>query len=218
MFYFLNLTEKKMNKNNYLFTSESVSEGHPDKVCDRISDMVVDTYLSKDPFSRVACETLTTTNKVVLAGETRGPKIKKDDLIAKVRNCIKDIGYDQDGFSWKSANIETYLHEQSSDIAMGVDSKDNKDEGAGDQGIMFGYACKETDELMPAPINYSHKILPSSRKKDALENLKEKIYYEKDAISEISRKILNIAQNSSDYSTQKVFTDHARLLLREEKK
>ena len=177
-----------MKNNTYLFTSESVSEGHPDKVCDRISDMVVDTYISKDPHSRVACETLTTTNKVILAGETRGPDIKKDDLIEKVRGCIKDIGYEQKGFHWKNCNIEVHLHSQSSDIAMGVDSKGNKDEGAGDQGIMFGYACDETEVLMPAPIYYSHKILElmaHDRKKGIADKL------EPDSKSQITMKYEN---------------------------
>jgi len=169
---------------NYLFTSESVSEGHPDKVSDRISDMVVDSYLSNDPFSRVACETLTTTNKVVLAGEVRGPEIKKDDLIQKVRECIKDIGYDQDGFTWREATkIESHLHSQSADIAMGVDSSGNKDEGAGDQGIMFGYACNETEELMPAPIYYSHKILRSMAQDRKSGKLK---YIEPDSKSQVT--------------------------------
>ena len=201
-----------MENNKFLFTSESVSEGHPDKVCDRISDMVVDSYLSKDPVSRVACETLTTTNKVVLAGETRGPKIEKDELINKVRNCIKDIGYDQEGFSWKTANIETYLHEQSSDIAMGVDSKNNKDEGAGDQGIMFGYACNETEELMPAPIHYSHKILrlmADDRKKGILKGIEPDsksqvtMLYENDKPTKVTSVVIS-TQHSKDLNQEMV--------------
>lgn len=145
---------------DFIFTSESVSEGHPDKICDRISDAILDAYLREDPESRVAVETMVTTNKIIIAGEVRGPdsitKAKIEDI---ARNVVKTIGYEQPGFHWKEADVEVYVHQQSADIAQGVDASASKLEGAGDQGIMFGYACSETDMYMPAPIHYSHRIL-----------------------------------------------------------
>ena len=192
-----------MARQSYLFTSESVSEGHPDKVCDRISDSIVDLFLAADPVSRVACECLTTTNQIVLAGEVRcAGEVPHDAIETAAREAVKDIGYEQEGFHWKTANFQNFLHEQSADIAMGVDAAGNKDEGAGDQGIMFGYAVNETPQLMPAPILFSHQILKTMA---ALRKSGERPEFEPDAKSQVTLRYENgkpVAVTSVVVSTQ----------------
>ena len=206
-----------MSRANYLFTSESVSEGHPDKVCDQISDAVVDLYLAADPYARVACETMATTNRVILAGEVRGGGVSHEQLIEAARSTIKDIGYEQSGFHWQNAEIECYVHEQSADIAVGVDAAGNKDEGAGDQGIMFGYACSETEELMPAPIYYAHRILHAISKDRHAGKLPElgpdaksqvTLLYERD------RPVKATSVVVSTQHTEEVSTDRVREIVR----
>lgn len=169
---------------SFVFTSESVSEGHPDKICDRISDALVDLYLAADPYSRTAIETVATTNRVMLIGEIRGPKLVTQNMVTDtVRRAVREIGYEQDGFHWKYFVLENFLHEQSTDIAVGVDATNDKDEGAGDQGIMFGYASDETPSLMPAAIFYSHRILQELSK---LRRAKPELGILPDAKSQVS--------------------------------
>ena len=196
-----------MARQSYLFTSESVSEGHPDKVCDRVSDAVVDLFLSKDPVARVACETLTTTNRIVLAGEVRcAGDIDDGEIEEAARRAVKEIGYEQDGFHWKTAEFQNYLHEQSADIAQGVDegSGSYEEEGAGDQGIMFGFACDETPELMPAPITYSHQILQEMAR---LRKTGERPEFEPDAKSQVTLRYEN--GKPAEVTSVVVSTQHA---------
>jgi S-adenosylmethionine synthetase len=220
-----------VRQGDFVFTSESVSEGHPDKVSDRISDTIVDAFLALDPYARVACETLCTTNRIVIAGEVRldkkkcGPKapmLKSGKINAKLieklaREAVKDIGYEQKGFHWKKAKVAVHLHGQSADIAMGVDAKGNKDEGAGDQGIMFGYATNETPELMPAPLQFSHNILRLMA--EARRAGKEKML-EPDAKSQVTLRYVNgkpVGATAVVVSTQhnaKVDQDDVREIVR----
>jgi S-adenosylmethionine synthetase len=192
-----------MSRSDYLFTSESVAEGHPDKVCDRISDAIVDAYLAADPGARVAAETLSTTNRVVIAGEVRGGNgIVTEDVERLARNAVRDIGYEQSGFHWAEAQVEVLLHEQSPDIAMGVDANRDKDEGAGDQGIMFGFACNETPDLMPAPIQLAHNIL---RKMAVARRSGAAPYFGPDAKSQVTLRYVDgkpVAATSVVVSTQ----------------
>ncbi len=169
---------------SFIFTSESVSEGHPDKICDRISDALVDLYLASDPYARTAIETVATTNRVMLIGEIRAPKLVTQNMVTDtVRRVVRDIGYEQDGFHWKYFVLENFLHDQSADIAVGVDATNEKDEGAGDQGIMFGYASDETPSLMPAPLFYAHRILQELA---ALRRAQPELGLQPDAKSQVS--------------------------------
>jgi S-adenosylmethionine synthetase len=212
------IQENAVSKTDYVFTSESVSEGHPDKVSDRISDSIVDLFLDADPQARVAVETLCTTNRIILAGEVRGPdSITSDVMTEAARAAVKDIGYEQDGFHWKNALVESYVHAQSADIAMGVDSAGNKDEGAGDQGIMFGFAVNETPELMPAPIFYSHAILKSLA---TARHSKDVDFLGPDAKSQITLQYVNgapvkatsivVSTQHSEAATQETIREYVR--------
>ena len=203
--------------NNYLFTSESVSEGHPDKICDQISDAIVDAYLEKSEQKdqvRVACETMVTTNRVILAGEIRGNEIKNEEVEEITRKVVKEIGYEQENFHWKNFDFSCFLHAQSIDIAQGVDANDSRSEGAGDQGIMFGYACTETKEFMPAPIQYSHQILEMFAKERKLGNVPGILPDSKSQVTLIYNEdnkpigcdnIVVSTQHTSDLTKKKIF-------------
>jgi S-adenosylmethionine synthetase len=202
---------------NYLFTSESVSEGHPDKICDQISDAIVDAYLDKSEQKdqvRVACETMVTTNRVILAGEIRGNEIKNEEIEEITRKIVKEIGYEQENFHWKNFDFSCFLHAQSIDIAQGVDANDSRSEGAGDQGIMFGYACTETKEFMPAPIQYSHQILEMLAKERKLGNVPGILPDSKSQVTLIYNEdnkpigcdsIVVSTQHTSDLTKKKIF-------------